>query len=234
MSVLPQDLMRKISAASRESSERTSSSEAPGKRFRELMKVMPTDERSQKNDICKNRHEDEDEEEENNLSPAPFAALPAILTPQDLQKQTSTTSLAPCSLVLETASSMVSAPGIEALFERMASEMLVMCSSGETETTLFLDSSHFASSIFFGTEITIREFSTAPKAFNIEITSTSAALAVLDAGKQGLLAAFQNGKFNFSVHRIDTLVKQNEDRPVLHRKESGDHGQQDRKGGRQQ
>lgn len=242
MSILPQELMRKLSAT-RESSERTSSSKIPDQRFRELMKVTPADERSKKRDLFSLYNEEEDDEDENNpLSSGMFAAQPVILTPSDEKTDGSAAVMAACaSTALDArgpAVAMMSTPtvslppGIEALFEKMASEMLVMCSSGETETTLFLDNPHFASSIFFGTQITIREFNTAPKAFNIEITAFPTALAALGAGMQGLLAAFQNGKFNFSVHRIDTLVKQHEERPVLHRKESGDRDQQDRRGGR--
>ena len=235
MSILPQELMRKLSAASRESSERTSSSKIPDQRFRDLMKVMPTDERSNKRDLFSLYNEEEDEEDENKtLSCGMLAAQPVLLTPPDEKKDGS----AACALTVQgsaavemmSASAGALSPGIEALFEKMASEMLVMCSSGETETTLFLDN---PSSAFFGMQITIREFSSAPKAFNIEITAVPTALAIVDAGMQGLLAAFQNGKFNFSVHRIETLVKQHEERPVFHRKESGDRDQQqDRRGGR--
>lgn len=116
-------------------------------------------------------------------------------------------------------------PEIEALFEKMASAMIVMCSPGETETTIILDN---------GTRITIHEFSTAPKAFNVEIAAHHPhALAVIDAHKQELLSAFHEGNFNFSIHRFETQLQQSEDRPVLHRKESGDESR-DQKGGREQ
>ena len=126
-----------------------------------------------------------------------------------------------------TATVKVLPPEIEALFEKMVSGMIVMCSpseAGVTETTIVLEN---------GTRITIHEFSTAPKAFNVEIASHHPhALAMIDAHKQELLSAVHEGNFNFSIHRFETQLQQSEDRPVLHRKESGDDSR-DQKGGRE-
>lgn len=124
-------------------------------------------------------------------------------------------------------------PDIEAAFEKMASCMLVMTSSNETQTTVYLDHPRFASSALFGTQITIREFSSAPKIFNVEIISNPLAVATIDASKNDLLAAFQNGKFNFSIHRFETQIAQNDDRPVLHRKEGDDREQKEQNSGRE-
>ncbi len=125
-------------------------------------------------------------------------------------------------------------PEIEAAFEKMASCMLVMSASNDVETTLFLDNPHFASSALFGTQITIREFSTAPKAFNVEIISNPAGVALIDGSKNDLLSAFRDGNFNFTIHRFDTHIEDNSDRPLFHRKEgsSGDE-QKDQAGGHQ-
>lgn len=108
---------------------------------------------------------------------------------------------------------------IEALFEKMAGTMLLLSSSNETETTLFLDTPQFDHSPFYGTRITIKEFSTAPRAFNVEIATSSVALAHLNAHKSALLAAFAKGDFNFSIGRLDTEIQQ-ADRPLFHRKEA--------------
>lgn len=115
---------------------------------------------------------------------------------------------------------------IEALFEKMAATMLVLASSNETETTVFLDAPQFSQSPFFGTRITIKEFSTAPKAFNIEIASSSLALKAIDVYKPALLTAFAKGDFNFSIGRFDTEILQ-EDRPLFHRKEAVSKDQED-------
>jgi len=115
---------------------------------------------------------------------------------------------------------------VEALFEKMAGTMLVLSSSNETETTVFLDSPQFNNSPFYGTRITIKEFSTAPKAFNIEIASSALALNAIDVHKPALLSAFAKGDFNFSIGRFDTEILQ-EDRPLFHRKEAVSQDQED-------
>lgn len=242
MSIIPQELLRKISAKCQESSKHISSSDVPNQRFRQLMRVTPTDDRPKEKGVF-SLIEEEDEREDDDGAASALCAQPLFSPPppsssdQDEEGCAVVAPYAPGSYLTSGFSSQGAAPyanfamDIEALFERMASSMIMMCSSEETETTLFLDN---PSSVFFGSKITIREFSTAPKAFNIEIAALSAAaIASLEAGKQDLLAAFQNGKFNFSVHRIDTHV-QSEDRPVLHRKDDSDHqDQQERQGGRE-
>jgi hypothetical protein len=117
---------------------------------------------------------------------------------------------------------------IEAMFEKMAGTMIVMTSAGDAETTLFLDSSEFSQSPFYGTRITIKEFSTAPKAFNIEIASNALALQRINAHKPALLTAFAKGDFNFSIGRLDTEI-QVEDRPFFHRKEAASQDEEDQK-----
>lgn len=87
------------------------------------------------------------------------------------------------------------------LFEKMASSMLILYSSGDQETTLFVDN---RDSIFCGTRITIKEFSTAPKIFNVHITSNPSSLHLINAHKAALLNSFEQGKFPFSVHRLET------------------------------
>lgn len=108
---------------------------------------------------------------------------------------------------------------IEALFEKMAGTMLLLNSTNESETTLFLNSPQFDQSLFYGARITIREFSTAPKAFNVEIATSAAALTLLNSHKSALMAAFAKGDFNFSVERLETEIQET-DRPLFHRKEA--------------
>ena len=243
MSILPQELMRKNSAESRESSKPISSSDTHKQRFRELMQVSPVEDRPREKNIFSLLEEEEDDDDQVREAMGPAGQVSSPILPSNSsseQEMQAVPYIPPSQSFSSGASSSASVitpyttltADVEALYERMASAMIVMCSSRETETTLFLDNPHFASSQFFGSKITIREFSTAPKAFNIEIASTPNAIACLEAGKQDLLSAFQNGRFNFSVNRIDTHV-QSEERPVLHRKESSDHDQQERQGGRE-
>jgi hypothetical protein len=108
-------------------------------------------------------------------------------------------------------SSISNAPLLSAdaalLFEKMASSMLILYSSGDQETTLFVDN---LDSIFCGTRITIKEFSTAPKIFNVHITSNPSSLHLINAHKAALLNSFEQGKFPFSVHRLETEQQSND------------------------
>jgi hypothetical protein len=92
-------------------------------------------------------------------------------------------------------------PDAALLFEKMASSMLILYSSGDQETTLFVDNHD---SIFCGTRITIKEFSTAPKIFNVHISSNPSSLHLINAHKAALLNSFEQSKFPFSVHRLET------------------------------
>ncbi|MBS0605029.1 MAG: hypothetical protein JSS60_08375 [Verrucomicrobia bacterium] len=250
MSVLPQELMRKISANSSSHSELSLTTEIPEERFRELLQVLPIDEKNRDPDFFSLLIGEEEEEnpidhqENHAVFCAPIAQPWAPLQPDEDKKDQSKVVEAPCvaplsfrasdaGVAVSAPTAPTLAPEVEAAFEKMASCMIVMSSSHEVETTLFLDNPRFSSSSLFGTKITIREFSTAPKAFNIEIVSNPHAVAMIDASKNDLLSAFQNGSFNFTVHRFDTHLEQREDRPVLHRKESGDKEQKDQKGGRE-
>lgn len=95
---------------------------------------------------------------------------------------------------------------VAALFEKMASTMIVMTSADVRETSLVLDGPQFSSSVFFGTRITIKEFSTAPRIFNIEIASQTATVHLLEAHKGILMSSFEGGKFAFTVNRLETVL----------------------------
>jgi hypothetical protein len=228
MSILSQELLRKTSADSHESHERSSDAKIPKDNFRELLQAQPTNEKSLVKDFFNLFMEDE-EESDSKGNESMIAAVAPPPCPFEVPCTASFSVLGTGALSLA-----ASPPGIEALFEKMASCMIVMSTSHEIETTLFLDNPHFASSSLFGTQITIREFSTAPKAFNIEISSNSLAVALINSSKNDLLSAFQNGNFNFTVHRFDAHIQQNDDRPVLHRKEESDREQKDQRGDRGQ
>jgi hypothetical protein len=221
MSVSPQELLRRISADLSDKSHE-STLEPSDPRFRELMKVVEVDDRPDgPNEKGIFSLLDDEEELCDGMYTPPMRlsaemgeiALPAQLSAPSVPGIAGTVRATPISAEFEV------------LFQKMASAMIVMNSSNEAETTLYLDN---PSSVFFGSRITIREFSTAPKAFNIEIASGPRAIELIEAGKQDFLAGFQNGRFNFSVHRLDTHI-QTDDRPVFHRRESEDHGEQ--KGG---
>ncbi|HSW86643.1 MAG TPA: hypothetical protein VLG49_03990 [Rhabdochlamydiaceae bacterium] len=90
------------------------------------------------------------------------------------------------------------------LFEKMASEMTMMTSSGITETTITLNAPDYASSLFYGAQIIISEYSTAPRAFNIQFRATSEAVAAFHRNVKDLMAAFEGSGYNFKVNRLET------------------------------
>ncbi len=233
--VLPQVLLRKVSPESQEAPE----GHASDGHFRELLKTMPVDENLREKDLFALIEEEEAEEI---VEGAPVVPFPIRSSPEQKKEGIDARMAAmPANIPLPFFSSFSNTPSttqsslfpqIQALFEKMASTMIVMETSGETETTLFLDSPQFSSSVLFGTKITIREFSTAPKAFNVEIVASPLAINTIDPCKNDLLAAFQKSHFNFSIHRFETHLH-TDDRPVLHRKENSDGDQQESDGGRQ-
>lgn len=108
-------------------------------------------------------------------------------------------------------------PEVMELFDRMVGVMTVMTMSGISETTFTLNTPQFASSVFFGTQIIIQEFSTAPKAFNIQLNGNPQAVALFQGNADDLMAAFQAGTYNFRVNRLETGYLT--ERPLFKRKE---------------
>jgi hypothetical protein len=95
-------------------------------------------------------------------------------------------------------------PEVMELFDRMAGVITVMNTSGLTETTITLNNPLLASSVFFGTQIVIREYSSAPKAFNIQVNGSPQAVALLAKNTKDVMATFEKGDYNFTVNRLET------------------------------
>jgi hypothetical protein len=107
-------------------------------------------------------------------------------------------------------------PAVFELFEKMSGVMTVMTTTDVSETVITLNNPDYASSPFFGTQITISEYSTAPKQFNIELAGSPEAVAIFQENVDDLMAAFQGGNYNFKVNRFETRVGL----PLVRRKES--------------
>ena len=116
------------------------------------------------------------------------------------------------------------------LFERMVGVLMIMTDSRMTETVITLNTPHFASSVFYGAQITIQEYTSAPKIFNIQLSGNPESVALFEENADDLMAAFQHGNYNFRVNRLETSYQS--DRPVFHRKEqsSGDSQDQQKSG----
>lgn len=119
-------------------------------------------------------------------------------------------------------------PEVFQLFEHMVMAITVMNESGLTETTIHLNSSDF--SLFAGAQIVIKEYSTAPKAFNVEFLGNAQNTAAFLASAEGLVAAVNTAHYNFKINRVETSLLSSE-RPLFHRKEKpGEKGEKDSQG----
>jgi hypothetical protein len=106
-----------------------------------------------------------------------------------------------------------------AIFEKMVSQIFIMQANGLNETTIHLNTPEFASSIFSGAQIVIREYSTAPLSFNIEFLGTDQNSLYFQQNIASLRAAFASEKRNYSIHRIDSGLQRKGEKPLFHRKE---------------
>lgn len=97
---------------------------------------------------------------------------------------------------------------VEELWQKLASTTILMNHEKDRETTFILETN---TSLFSGMRVTIKEFQTAPKIFNIELAPTSSsALSLIAAHAQQLLDRFNHASFDFSIHRIDTELQPHE------------------------
>jgi hypothetical protein len=117
----------------------------------------------------------------------------------------------------ESISPAIAAAQISELFKEMVGAMTHSMETGIQETVLTLDAPQFSKSLFYGAKITITEYSTAPKIYNIQFSASPEAVKVFQVSAAELLAAFKNGKFDFEVNRIDTELASSD----LFQKEKG-------------
>jgi hypothetical protein len=105
-----------------------------------------------------------------------------------------------------------------ALFEKMTSQIFIMQTNGINETTINLNTPEFASSRFFGAQIVIKEYSTAPLAFNIEFLGSPQNSLYFEQNIASLRAAFAGEERKYSIHRIESRLSKQE-KPLFRRKE---------------
>jgi len=92
------------------------------------------------------------------------------------------------------------------LFEKLVETLIQIKQDGIEETTFFLDGDAFSASIFQGAQITITEYSTAPKIFNIQFSANPETLAFFEGHAHELVAALREGNFGFGINRLDTSI----------------------------
>lgn len=92
------------------------------------------------------------------------------------------------------------------LYDRLIKALIHVDNNGIQETTIVLNHEEFSSSIFSGSQVTITEFSTAPKIFNIHFQGGPQALAVFQAHAADLAKVMHQAKFGFLIGRIDASL----------------------------
>jgi len=115
-------------------------------------------------------------------------------------------------------------PEALAVYFHMIGTITAMVSPrGDSRTEFVLNAPQFAGSKFYGATISIERYSTAPYQINIRLTGSNDAVNAFNQNLPNLLAAFQNGKFSFTVNRIEAVYE----KPLFRRKSAaGDKGDQ--------
>jgi hypothetical protein len=98
-------------------------------------------------------------------------------------------------------------PDVMDVFERMIGAIVYLDQTGIKETTITIHSSEEKPSIFNGAQITIREYSTAPKEFNVELKGAPKAVELFQTHKKDLMDAFDTMPYTFKVKNIETSLQ---------------------------
>ncbi len=105
------------------------------------------------------------------------------------------------------------------VFEKIVSHMEVIHHSGDTKTTIYLDSPQFSNSMFYGSQIQIEEFNTSPKTFNVTFISQPQAASMFKLHLDALMEYFKHKKeLPFSIHRLEVNLIRDEE-PLYGRNE---------------
>ncbi len=115
-------------------------------------------------------------------------------------------------------------PETMSLFYQMVGTVYVMTGPAATvtRTEIQLNNPAFADSKFYGATITIEKYAAAPDSFNIRLTGNDAAVTAFKDNIPSLMTAFQNGKFNFKINRVE--AEYSTIKPVFRRREKGEEG----------
>ena len=94
-----------------------------------------------------------------------------------------------------------------------------MKASGVSETVIKLNAPTGSRlSIFNGSEISIKEYSSAPKIFNIQFNGNPEAVNLVQGNLGNLMAALSDKEYNFKVNRFDIGLVSDKDEPLFKRK----------------
>lgn len=101
------------------------------------------------------------------------------------------------------------------LYHKLLDKLILTNREGIQKTTFTLDSAAFRSSVLRGATVTLVEYSTAPKIFNIQFTADPKAVAFFELHAADLQNALNNGKHNFDIGRIDTSLQSEDEQHAI-------------------
>ena len=96
------------------------------------------------------------------------------------------------------------APSVDMFFEKVEETLIIAQGAQSTETRILLESPKWESSPFYGSEIIVEEFSSAPKIFNVKIIASPEAAKIIELNTPSFMQLFEERKFPFRLNRIDT------------------------------
>jgi hypothetical protein len=109
-------------------------------------------------------------------------------------------------------------PEMNQFFKELVSELVLLNSSGKSETMITIASPHLQTSPLYGMQILITEYSSAPKSFNVELYASPTALALVAPHIKEFTSTFDKNKFAFDIHRLELYHQEKE--PLLKKVES--------------
>jgi hypothetical protein len=129
----------------------------------------------------------------------------------------------PYAVAAATHASPYLSPEVLPLFYQMVGSIMIMTMPpGTSRTEITLNAPAFANSKFFGSTIEITKYSTAPDSLNIRLSGSNEAVKSFNDNIPSLMAAFQSGKFNFRIGRLEASYST--ERPLFRRKGEKDEG----------
>ncbi len=144
------------------------------------------------------------------------SSTPADLGTQLPQQQTL---MAPPLTTLAPAAYTQMMPVLQEFFQKLVGVLTVMKASGVSETVIKLNAPAGSRlSIFNGSEISIKEYSSAPKIFNIQFNGNPEAVSLVQGNLGNLMAALSDKEYNFKVNRFDIGLVSDKDEPLFKRK----------------
>lgn len=92
------------------------------------------------------------------------------------------------------------------LYDKLIDKLTHITKEGVKQTIFYLSSAAFEASVLRGAKITLTEYSTAPKLFNLSFSGDDRAVALFATHASDLQNALNNGGHRFGINRIDTAL----------------------------